>query len=54
MYNIIDYIKDTLWCLLLLFELVLVFGRGRRGLRLVLTIGYIIYNVYFERRKSFE
>ena len=45
MYNIIAYIKDTLWCLLLLFELVLVFGRGRRDLRLVLTIVYIIHDV---------
>ena len=48
MYNIIAYVKDTLWCLLLLFELVLVFGRGRRGLRglrLVLTIVYIIHDV---------
>ena len=42
MYNKIAYIKDTIWCLLLLFKLVL---SSRRGLRLVLTIVYIIYNV---------
>lgn len=41
MYNIIAYIKDTIWCLLL-FKLVLSSGRG---LRLVLTIVYIIDNV---------